>query len=93
MSDDDKNYITVDILKGIYEGLTDIGYSYDISHNGNYYTVETILPEKKIFCISPHFPEGICFKYNSFDEMLDNFMVEDKKLREVIFDMIVENEW
>jgi len=87
------NYITANILKEMYEGLTDIGHSYDISYKGNFYTIETILPEKKIFGISPHEPQGLFNKYNSFDEMLDNYIIENKKLREVIFDMVLENEW
>jgi hypothetical protein len=68
--------------------------SSDLTYNGNVYFL-CRYPGKSnlVFTIATNFQNENPYEFGSFDELMDNFKVDGKNLREVILDMDVENEY
>jgi YHS domain-containing protein len=68
--------------------------SSDLTYNGNVYFLCRYPGKSKIiFTIATNFQNENPYEFDSFDELMDNFKVEEKKLREIILDMDVEYEY
>jgi len=79
-------------LEELHKGLVITGHEYETSYNGKMYSFSNCSynGKKRKFYVSTG--EDSC-EYDTFDEMLDNYKEDGKRLREFILDMEVEIEF
>ena len=58
---------------------------FDLFYNGREYFIEIIEENKsQLFTICSKLPDELLFEFDTFDELLDNFIVDEKSAREFI---------
>jgi len=78
-------------LEELYYAVAIVGMDYQFTYNG--YMFFLSCPDRdSVFSISPDLYNKNPVKYNSFDELLDGYKVDGKRLREIILDFCIEYE-
>jgi len=87
---DVRKFVSLDQL---YYALTIMGYDYELLYNGQEYFLSWGKEEKPdAFSLATNFQNENPLLFDTFDDLLDNFKVGEKKLREVILDFYIEDE-
>jgi len=69
-----------------------VGHEYEIVYNENAYFLCKYGGKKGKFCIEDRKNENR-LEYSTFDQLLDNFKINEKSLREIILIAEVTSEW
>jgi len=79
-------------LDGLYYALVKMCNDYQLTYNGQEYFLSWGKEKLETFSIATSHQNKDPIIFNTFDDLLDNFKVGEKKLREVILDFEIDYE-